>query len=174
MFTAEQVQDAYFAQRCVEIAHDERATAVQIAIDDIEAYNDETNQLDAKTTEDARRVELKHLARGIEALESARLVVGERQTSAEITLQSGIAPTILVPAGYIATSEAWRQVTLQLHQQNDELITIREAAELLGVGLSAVSNRIDRGHLHAYRDPAEPNPTKARRVLRSEVLGLKS
>jgi hypothetical protein len=60
------------------------------------------------------------------------------------------------------------------HARHEELITISAAAELLGVGLSAVSNRIDRGHLHAYRDPAEPNPTKARRVLRSEVLALKS
>ena len=58
--------------------------------------------------------------------------------------------------------------------RHDELITISAAAELLGVSLSAISNRIDRGKLHAYRDPDEPNPTKARRVLRSEVLALKS
>ena len=56
--------------------------------------------------------------------------------------------------------------------RGDELITITEAAGILGVGLSAMSNRIDRGDIQAYRAPDEPNPQRSRRVLRSQVEGL--
>jgi len=77
-----------------------------------------------------------------------------------------------IEAEYNALTDGASQARFRIH--HDELITISAAAEILGVKLSAISNRIDRGQLHAYRDPAEPNPTKARRVLRSEVLALKS
>jgi len=56
--------------------------------------------------------------------------------------------------------------------RGDDLITITEAADILGVVVSAISNRIDRGHLDAYRDPDEPNPQRARRVLRSQIESL--
>jgi hypothetical protein len=57
--------------------------------------------------------------------------------------------------------------------RGDDLITISQAAEVLGVSISAVSNRVDRGHLQAYYDPEERNPQKRRRVLRSEVETLR-
>lgn len=57
--------------------------------------------------------------------------------------------------------------------RGDELITMSEAAEILGIGLSALSNRVSRGDLQAYRDPDEPNPQRSTRVLRSEVERLR-
>lgn len=58
--------------------------------------------------------------------------------------------------------------------RGDDLITITEAARMLDVSVQAISNRIDRGQLAAYRDPDEPNPQRARRVLRSQVEALAS
>lgn len=51
----------------------------------------------------------------------------------------------------------------------DDLITITEAAELANVTTQAISGRIARGSLTGYRDPDEPNPTRARRVSREQV-----
>lgn len=57
--------------------------------------------------------------------------------------------------------------------RGDDLITISAAAEVLGISISAVSNRIDRGQLQAYYDLEEANPQRRRRVLRSEVEALR-
>lgn len=54
----------------------------------------------------------------------------------------------------------------------DDLITISEAAALLGVSTQAISGRIARGELAAYEDPAEPNPRRRRRVRRADVEAL--
>lgn len=60
----------------------------------------------------------------------------------------------------------------------DELITITEASLLLrGVTtpttIRAVNYQIESGKLVAITDPAEPNPTRARRVWKGDVLKLK-
>lgn len=57
--------------------------------------------------------------------------------------------------------------------QADDLITISEAASLLGVTTNAISGRIARGDLPAYDDPAEPNPRRRRRVSRAAVEALR-
>lgn len=55
--------------------------------------------------------------------------------------------------------------------QGDELITIAEAAEMAGVTVQAISQRIDRGTLKAYVDPLADNPRHGRRLVkRSDVL----
>lgn len=51
-----------------------------------------------------------------------------------------------------------------------ELITLTDAAKLLRIQQHALSALIDRGGLTRYIDTTEPNPTKAGRVLKSEVL----
>ena len=56
----------------------------------------------------------------------------------------------------------------------DDLITISEAAALLGVTTQAISGRIARGDLVAYDDPAEPNPRRRRRVSRAAVEELRN
>lgn len=56
--------------------------------------------------------------------------------------------------------------------QGDELITMSEASEISGKSLSSLSQLISRGKLKYYPDPNEPNPQRARRVLKSEVKAL--
>lgn len=55
----------------------------------------------------------------------------------------------------------------------DDLITIKDAAALLGVSTQAISGRIARGDLAAWDDPAEPNPQRRRRVSRAAVQALR-
>ncbi len=50
--------------------------------------------------------------------------------------------------------------------QGDELITITEAAQVAGVSVQAISQRIDRGTLKAYTNPDAPNPRSERRLVR--------
>lgn len=50
--------------------------------------------------------------------------------------------------------------------QGDELITIAEAAQIAGVSVQAISQRIDRGTLKAYTNPDAPNPRSERRLVR--------
>lgn len=54
-----------------------------------------------------------------------------------------------------------------------DLITISEAARLLGVRTQTIHGHIARGNLEAYDDPAEPNPQRRRRVRRSAVESLR-
>lgn len=53
--------------------------------------------------------------------------------------------------------------------QNDELITIAEAAKLAGVSVQAISQRIDRGKLEAFTDPLAKERQGKRLVKRSDV-----
>jgi hypothetical protein len=60
----------------------------------------------------------------------------------------------------------------------DELITLSEAAMLLRGSsekrdLKWINDQLRLGKLTRYDDPDEPNPTKAGRVRRSEVEGLR-
>ena len=61
----------------------------------------------------------------------------------------------------------------QRTERADDLITISEAAALLGVTTQAVSGRIARGGLAAYDDHTERNPQRRRRVRRAAVEALK-
>jgi len=61
---------------------------------------------------------------------------------------------------------------------SDDMITISEAAKVLGytadsTGMSKIDRLVARGKLTAYIDPNEANPRRARRVLKSEVRGMK-
>lgn len=82
-------------------------------------------------------------------------------------------------AGYEIPEEFWETplgamtARALFRARGDELITITEAAELLGLTVSAVSQYLVRGQLTGYPDPWEPNPARRRRVLRSDVERLK-
>jgi|SRR3990172_6037683 len=52
----------------------------------------------------------------------------------------------------------------------EELVTLTEAARMLGVSTSAMGDLVYRGVLRRVVDTAEANPTKANRVLREELL----
>lgn len=56
--------------------------------------------------------------------------------------------------------------------QGDDLITMSEAAELSGKSLSTLSQMVSRGKLKSYPDPNEPNPQRARRVLKTDIEAL--
>jgi len=53
--------------------------------------------------------------------------------------------------------------------QGDELITLAQAAELAGVSVQAISQRVKRGTLTAYVDPAAPQRQGRNLVRRSDV-----
>ena len=58
--------------------------------------------------------------------------------------------------------------------QGDELITITEAAELAGVSVQAMSQRVKRGTLPSFVDPAAPQRQGRTLVRRSDVTDLKT
>ena len=77
---------------------------------------------------------------------------------------------------YSVPDEFWRtkvgrlmaKALSRLH--GNELLTIKEAAQLAGVSTATVSIALDTGKLTAYIDPAARTHQRRRKVLRSEVL----
>lgn len=57
----------------------------------------------------------------------------------------------------------------QLRCEGDELVTIAEAAQLAGVSVQAMSQRVSRGKLRSFTDPLAPDRQGKRLVRRSEV-----
>jgi hypothetical protein len=69
------------------------------------------------------------------------------------------------PVGFmILTAKVWA------HQ--DQLITLSAAADISGMSLSVLSQRMTRGQLTGYRDPGIKNPKHGRRVRLSELRTL--
>jgi hypothetical protein len=54
----------------------------------------------------------------------------------------------------------------------DHLITLSDAAEISGMSLSVLSQRMTRGQLPGYRDPSIKNPKHGRRVRLSDLHTL--
>jgi hypothetical protein len=66
------------------------------------------------------------------------------------------------PIGYIL-------LKARLWAELDRLTSLKEASELSGMSLSALSQRISRGQLKHYRDPFEPNPQRSRRIRLTDL-----
>ena len=66
------------------------------------------------------------------------------------------------PVGYLI-------LRARLWAGQDRLISLKEAAELSGLSLSSLSQRISRGQMQFYRDPYEPNPQRARRIRLTDL-----
>lgn len=71
---------------------------------------------------------------------------------------------------------AWDAVRFWL--MSDGMITLSEAAQLLyksaePAALMKIDRLIERGKLTSYIDPSEPNPRRARRVLKQDVIEMK-
>ena len=62
----------------------------------------------------------------------------------------------------------WWQAVIRI--KGDELITISQAAELAGVTVQAISQRIERGKLDAFTDPFAPERQGRRKVRRDDVI----
>ncbi len=66
------------------------------------------------------------------------------------------------PVGYmVLKARLWAEL--------DRLTSLKEAAELSGLSLSSLSQRISRGQLKHYRDPFEANPQRARRIRLTDL-----
>jgi hypothetical protein len=57
--------------------------------------------------------------------------------------------------------------------EGDELLTPSQAAKLARKSVAALGQLAAKGKLKAFRDPAEPNPRRQTRYLRSEITRLK-
>jgi hypothetical protein len=77
-----------------------------------------------------------------------------------------------IPASWWATPVGSLAIRALVWAEGDRLISMTEAAEISGRSLSSLSQLISRGKLNSYPDPGEPNPTRARRVLESEIREL--
>jgi len=66
------------------------------------------------------------------------------------------------PIGYLV-------LQARLWADQDQLISLKDAAELSGLSLSSLSQRISRGQMKSYRDPHEPNPQRARRIRLTDL-----
>lgn len=58
--------------------------------------------------------------------------------------------------------------------EQDQLISLSDAADISGMSLSVLSQRISRGQIQGYRDPKEKNPQRARRIRLSDLQQLLS
>jgi hypothetical protein len=82
-------------------------------------------------------------------------------------------------AGHYSIPEWWYDTEIgrlwsaaYVRASGNQLISISEAADMLGRSMQAVDGYIYRGRLQAYVDPREPNPQRRRRVARADVERL--
>jgi len=68
-----------------------------------------------------------------------------------------------------ATPMGWIVLRALVWAQDDQLLTITEAARKIGRTIDSVSQAVKRGALPAYTDPTEINPRRSRRVRLSEA-----
>jgi len=66
------------------------------------------------------------------------------------------------PIGYMV-------LQARLWADQDQLISLKDAAELSGLSLSSLSQRISRGQIKSFRDPHEHNPQRVRRIRLTDL-----
>lgn len=82
----------------------------------------------------------------------------------------GLAYAYTIPAAFWSETPFGRMVRdAHLWVRRDALITQMAAAEMVGVGVRTVGQRMDKSLLTVYVDESEPNPQRNRRVSRLEV-----
>ncbi len=69
------------------------------------------------------------------------------------------------PVGYMV-------LRARLWAEKDKLISVTEAADISGLSISTLSQRISRGTLMGYNDPFEHNPRRSRRIRLSTIHQL--
>ena len=74
-----------------------------------------------------------------------------------------------IPAGFHHTPVGYMLLQARLWADQDQLVSLKDAAELSGLSLSSLSQRISRGQMKFYRDPCEPNPQRARRIRLTDL-----
>lgn len=100
-------------------------------------------------------------------LAHARLVLGKPVMSGNPVPEiDADGETIVVSVGYTATTEFFRRVGLR---RVDDLVSILECADLVGVTQQAVSQALDSGRLHAFVQPTAGRRQRRRLVSLSEA-----
>lgn len=95
-----------------------------------------------------------------------------QQVAEWMWVRPGMPSTYHIPAEWWTTAIGHLVIRALIWSENDELITLSQAAKITGRTLSGLNHLVVRGKLTGYRDPAEPNPQKATRLRRSEVEKL--
>jgi hypothetical protein len=70
------------------------------------------------------------------------------------------------PVGYIV-------LNARLWAERDQLISVSQAADISGLSLSTLSQRVSRGKVEGFEDPFEHNPRRSRRIRYSTAVQLK-
>jgi hypothetical protein len=76
------------------------------------------------------------------------------------------------PEAFWASPVGFMILRARVWAYQDQLITLSAAAEISGMSLSVLSQRMTRGQLPGYRDPQIKNPKHGRRVRLSELHTL--
>jgi hypothetical protein len=73
------------------------------------------------------------------------------------------------PEAFWASPVGFMILCAKVWASRDQLITLSAAAEISGMSLSVLSQRMTRGQLPGYRDPKVKNPKHGRRVRLSDL-----
>lgn len=73
------------------------------------------------------------------------------------------------PEAFWASPVGFMILRARVWANQDQLITLSTAAEISGMSLSVLSQRMTRGQLPGYRDPGIKNPKHGRRVRLSDL-----
>lgn len=76
------------------------------------------------------------------------------------------------PDAFWASPVGFMILRAKVWANQDQLITLSAAADISGMSLSVLSQRMTRGQLPGYRDPSIKNPKHARRVRLSDLHTL--
>ncbi len=76
------------------------------------------------------------------------------------------------PDAFWASPVGFMILCARVWANQDQLITLSAAADISGMSLSVLSQRMTRGQLPGYRDPGIKNPKHARRVRLSDLHTL--
>ncbi len=74
------------------------------------------------------------------------------------------------PDAFWTTPVGYMILRARVWAKKDQLITLSTAAEISGMSLSVLSQRMTRGQLPGYRDPSIKNPKHGRRVRLSDLF----
>jgi hypothetical protein len=95
------------------------------------------------------------------------------QSICEILFANPVVAFYEIPESFWTSPIGAMIARAQLWLRRDQLITLKEAADLLGLKPPSVTAMTRDGRLTVYVDPDAPNPTRSRRLVsRVEVLTL--
>lgn len=128
-----------------------------------------------------RLVRIAEVAEAIATAEAATAVYPwSEQTAAQVMEDCEIVETWLnqgpvfhkTPDAFWTSPVGFMILCAKVWANQDQLITLSAAADISGMSLSVLSQRMTRGQLPGYRDPKVKNPKHGRRVRLSDLQNL--